>query len=215
MADSKRAWSHPLVDIPYTEAQRDELARLERDIRVQLAEKPKRLAHSLSVARCAEWMASIYGADPFEARCSGILHDWCKAWTNDRQIDEAAALGIEMGAPLEKVQPLLHGIIAAKILPERYPELPGSVWQAISRHTTGAADMSALDMVLFVADGIEPLRKPSPGIEEVRAMAGSSPLDEVFKTSFADGIVYVIETRRYLYEGTIDIYNALIEKETA
>ena len=37
----------------------------------------------------------------------------------------------------------------------------------------------------------------------------------VFWASFAGGIVYVIETRRYLYPGTVDIYNALVEKEHA
>ena len=75
--------------------------------------------------------------------------------------------------------------------------------------------MSDLDMVLFVADGIEPLRKPYPGIDNIRGLVGAAPLDEVFWASFAGGIVYVIETRRYLYPGTVDIYNALVEKEHA
>lgn len=213
MQDS--AWKIPRCPIPYTDDQCEEIAKLERDIKVQLAEKPKRLAHSLSVAHTAEWMAHIYGADCFEARCAGILHDWVKAEAHEEQIEEAMRLGIDLGAPIEKCEPLLHGLIAAQTLPERYPELPGAVWQAISRHTTGAADMSALDMVLFVADGIEPLRKPYPGIETIRGLVGTAPLEEVFWASFAGGIVYVIETRRYLYPGTVDIYNALVEKEHA
>ncbi|MGN0070434.1 MAG: bis(5'-nucleosyl)-tetraphosphatase (symmetrical) YqeK [Atopobiaceae bacterium] len=213
MPDSR--WDIPRCDIPYTDEQREEMAKLEHDIKVQLAEKPKRLAHSLSVARTAEWMAKVYGVDCFEARCAGILHDWVKAETHEQQMEEATRLGIDLGAPLDKVEPLLHGLIAAHTLPRRYPELPESVWQAISRHTTGAADMSDLDMVLFVADGIEPLRKPYPGIDNIRGLVGTAPLSEVFWASFAGGIVYVIETRRYLYPGTVDIYNALVEKEHA
>lgn len=210
-----KVWNIPRCSIPYTDGQRKEIAELEHDIKAQLAEKPKRLAHSLSVARTAEWMAEVYGVDCFEARCAGILHDWVKAETHEAQIEEAKHLGIELDAPLEKCEPLLHGLIAARTLPQRYPELPQSIWQAISRHTTGAADMSDLDMVLFVADGIEPLRRPYPGIDNIRGLVGTAPLDEVFWASFAGGIVYVIETRRYLYPGTVDIYNALVEKEHA
>lgn len=213
MPDS--TWNHPKADIAYSREQLDEIAKLERDLSVQLAAKPKRLAHSLSVARCAEWMAAVYGADPFSARCAGILHDWWKAASADEQIAEAKRLGIDFGVPLEKVQPLLHGLIAARTLPGRYPELPAEIWQAISRHTTAAKDMSCLDMVLFVADGIEPLRRSSPGIDTVRSEVGTEPLGQVFWDSFSGGIVYVIETERYLYPGTIDIYNALLEKDFA
>jgi hypothetical protein len=38
---------------------------------------------------------------------------------------------------------------------------------------------------------------------------GAAPLDDVFWSSFVGGIVYVLEEGRYLYPGSIDIYNAL------
>ena len=64
-------------------------------------------------------------------------------------------------------------------------------------------------MVVFVADGIEPGRKSYPALESLRAMVGSAPLDDLFWVSFTSGVQYVIATERYLYPGTIDIYNAL------
>ena len=69
--------------------------------------------------------------------------------------------------------------------------------------------MSPLDQALFVADGIEPLRPATPGIQMVRELVGKAPLGEVFWTSFVGGITYVLEGGRYLYPGTIDTYNSL------
>ena len=193
----------------YTRDQTDEIVHLEQELAVHMRQaKPKRYAHSLSVAKTAESLAVTYGVDPYLARCAGILHDWCKVASGEEQISRAAELGIDLGVDMGLVANLLHGIIAARELPARFPELPPEVWQAIERHTTGAANMSPLDMVVFVADGIEPLRPSTPGIEKTRSMAGKASLDELYWESFTGGVIYVLETGRYLYPGTLEIYNA-------
>lgn len=196
----------------YTEAQEARIAQLEADLKDRMAEvKPKRWRHSLSVAKTAEAMAVRYGVDPFEARVAGILHDWDKVVPDEELERRAGELGIDFGVDVSLVRSLLHGVVAARELPGLYPDLPEGVFHAISVHTTGAADMSGLDMVVFVADGIEPLRKPSPGIERTRRMVeAGEPLDDVYFEAFAGGAAYVIDTRRYLYPGTIAIYNALV-----
>ncbi|MGI6755398.1 MAG: bis(5'-nucleosyl)-tetraphosphatase (symmetrical) YqeK [Atopobiaceae bacterium] len=185
------------------------LERLTHDVRIQLAKKPKRLEHSLRVSAEAVRLAEIYGVNTFEACAAGLLHDWDKALSAEEQIRRAEDFKIDMGVPLKDVVGLLHGLIAQKELPKRYPELPASVFQAIGRHTLGAWDMSPLDEVIFVADGIEPGRPQTPSLEELRGCVGTVDLDELFWRSFTSGIVYVIETERYLYPGTIRIYNEL------
>lgn len=196
----------------YTPGQEALLARLEADLRIQLAPKPRRLAHSLGVAATAERLALIYGVDPFLARAAGLLHDWDKVVPDDELVRRARALSVDMGVDLDLVRPLLHGIVAAAELPARYPELPGEVWRAVAVHTTAAAEMGPLDMVLFVADGIEPGRPASAGIQRVRDLVGAAPLADVFWESFVGGIEYVLRGGRYLYAGTIDVYNALAAK---
>lgn len=174
--------------------------------------KPQRYAHSLSVATTAASLALVYGVDPYPANCAGILHDWDKVLTSNQQIERARALGIDLGVDMALVANLLHGLIAAKELPAIFPELPSCVWQAISRHTTGAMDMTDLDMVVFVADGIEPLRKETPGIKKLRSLVGKLSLSELYRQSFVSGIIYVLESGRYLYPATLEIYNALALK---
>ncbi len=195
--------------IRYTPEQEALLARLRSDLAEHLSKKPRRLAHSLSVAKTAERLALIYGVDPFLAHAAGILHDWEKASSAAEQLAHARELGIDLGVDLEMVHSLLHGIIASRTLPERYPELPPAVWHAIAVHTSASADMRPLDEVLFVADGIEPLRASSPGIERTRSLVGKATLDDLFWESFVGGVVYVLQGGRYLFPGTIDVYNCL------
>lgn len=196
-------------EVDYEPGQRLVLKRLEADTRAQLAPKPGRLAHSISVACTAEHMALMYGVDPFLARAAGYLHDWDKVVPRDELIARAHHFGIDLGVPLELVEPLLHGMVAARELPDRYPHISRDVWHAIACHTSAAEDMNPLDMVLFVADGIEPLRKSSPGIESTRSLVGKVPLEDVFWNAFVGGLVYVLEGGRYLYPGAIRIYNTL------
>ena len=209
--DERGGWSLQVGEPTYDQDSAALVNRLENDLRRHMeVAKPGRYRHSLSVAHTAEQMALAYGVDPLQARVAGILHDWDKVLDAEGQMGLARDLGIDLGVDLRLVQPLLHGMTAAIRLPERYPELPAAVWQAIARHTIGHAHMSPLDMVVFVADGIEPLRRDVPAIRETRTMVDErAPLEDVYWTSFYHGVSYVIETERYLYPGTLDIYNEI------
>ena len=155
----------------YSKAERTILETLERDLCKHMEKsKPGRYAHSLSVARTAEQMALAYDVDPFCALAAGVLHDWDKVLSREQQIEKAKEYRIDLGVSYDLVQPLLHGMTAAASLREVYPKLPTEVWQAIARHTLGAADMTPLDMVVFVADGIEPRRKSVPAIVATRTL---------------------------------------------
>ncbi|MGI6229493.1 MAG: bis(5'-nucleosyl)-tetraphosphatase (symmetrical) YqeK [Tractidigestivibacter sp.] len=198
----------------YTDEQLCTIAGIEADVKEHLAAKPHRLGHSLSVAQCAEKLALAYGVDPYLAHVAGLLHDWDKALSKEQVIERARELGIDLGVDLRLVQPLLHGIVAARELPSRYPDLPPEVWHAISVHTTAAPEMSPLDEVLFVADGIEPMRPDTPGIHSVRKKVGEVSLDDLFWESFVGGIVYVLDGSRYLWPGTIDTYNKIAQRRS-
>lgn len=207
-------WSYQVGEPAYDAEAQALIARLEADLQAHMQKaKPARYRHSLSVAATAEQMALAYGVDPLKARIAGIMHDWDKVLDNAAQLELARGLRINLGVNLALVQPLLHGVTAAYHLHVDYPELPEDVLQAIRRHTIGHADMTPLDMVVFVADGIEPLRRDVPAIHETRAMVDAGePLAEVYWTSFIRGVSYVIDTERYLYPGTLEIYNELVLK---
>ena len=203
-------WRLEVGDPCYGPAEQRLITRLEDDLRQHMERaKPGRYLHSLSVAQTAEQMALAYGVDPLLARAAGILHDWDKVLSAAEQVAQARRLGVDLGVDLELVQPLLHGMTAARHLPDRYPELDAAIW-------LGAADMTDLDVVVFVADGIEPRRRGVEAIAEVRGLVDArTPLAETYWSSFYHGVSYVIETQRYLFPGTLDIYNTLALRRRA
>lgn len=208
-----------LEDAWRTPEERELLERIRSDVEARLSVKPRRLAHVERVCACALELSRIYEVEPFTVACAALLHDWYKDRPDIELVDDARAMGIDFGVELSLVAPLLHGAMAARALPERYPELPAEVFRAIAVHTEGAAEMSDPDMVLFVADAIEPGRPDVPSIRAIREKVGEAPLSELYFETFVSGVVYVLETGRYLYPGTIDTYNELVssrsEKEHA
>ena len=49
-------------------------------------------------------------------------------------------------------------------------------------------------------------------IARLRALVGDVSLEELFFECLAQGASYVLQTRRYLYPGTVDVYNAYVAK---
>lgn len=174
---------------------------------------PHRLAHCKSVAQTSSFLAHIYHEDETKAYIAGLLHDWDKVLTREEQIEKAKRYHIDLGCDLNKVAHLLHGYTAACDLEERFPELTSDIIDAIRYHTCAREDMCALDMMVFVADGIEPLRTSVPAIEHTRELVGDTPLFDVFFDSFASGLSYVLETRRFLYPHSILLYNNFLARE--
>ena len=216
MSKKREAWRpKDRPNVAYEPWQQLVLTRIEADTKVRLAPSKHRLAHSLSVADEAEHLALVYGVDPYLARLAGYLHDWDKVVPKAELIERARRFGIDLGAPLEQVEPLLHGMVAARELPDRYPHIPSEVWHAIACHTSAAEDMGPLDMVLFVADGIEPLRRSSDGLDRTRSLVGEATLSDLFWCAFVGGIVYVLEGGRFLLPRTIDTYNTIAAERAA
>lgn len=172
----------------------------------RMKDNRKRFQHSLGVASTALKLARVYGVDEFDAAAAGLIHDWDKVLSDDELVARALHYGIKISGSPSAAKPLLHGPVAAYELPQLFPELSPEVFQAVDRHTVGACDMTPLDMVVFVADAIEPNRHGDYAVA-LREMVGRSSLDDLFFSCFAQGLVYVIQSGRYLYPTAIQIYN--------
>ncbi len=184
----------------------EELERIKALLESRMVSKPRRYSHSLGVASCAASLARTYGVDEFDASAAGLLHDWDKVLDDHELLARAAHLGVQVAGSPAMAVGLLHGPVAARELPELFPTLNPGVFQAVARHTVGATDMTPLDMVVFVADAIEPGRRGDYAVR-LREMVGNVSLDELFFQCFSQGLSYVISTGRYMYPTAITIYN--------
>ena len=80
---------------------------------------------------------------------------------------------------LDTMPRLLHGPTAAAELVRAYPDLSADVVQAIARHTAAAVGMSDLDMIIYIADAIEPSRD-STASTSCAPPSARCPLEELF-----------------------------------
>ena len=173
----------------------------------------KRFKHSLGVSDACVQLAKEYGVDAKKARLAGLLHDWDKGFDDDQARARVRELGMEDEIDpyiVERMPGVLHGITASRALGQEFPGIPADVLQAISRHTTAAPDMTPLDMVLYIADAIEPNRQFGR-LDELRASVGVVPLEELYFQTYEYWVFLLFERRKPLHPDTIRIWNAYTE----
>jgi nicotinate-nucleotide adenylyltransferase len=131
--------------------------------------KPKRIPHVQGCEEEAVRLAKRWGADERQAAEAGILHDITKKLELDEQLILCAKYGI-IADNVELASPkLLHSKTGAAIARAEFGESE-EVCQAICWHTTGRANMSLLEKILYMADYIEPNRC-FDGVETLRKLA--------------------------------------------
>lgn len=167
----------------------------------------RRFQHSLGVSDTAVRLACAYGVDETDARVAGLLHDWDKGYDDPGILARAEEVGLPLTDELRQMPRVLHGLTAARALAQEFPTLPPWVLQAIERHTLGAEDMSDLDMVVYIADALEPGRKGDQ-VERLRKLIGEVPLQELFLETYAYWVLLIMERRHPMYSKTVDIWNA-------
>ena len=121
-------------------------------------------------AAAGDRLALRWGADPEAARRAGILHDCTKYLDLAEQLKLCDEYGIVLDDLEQKAVKLLHSKTGAAIARHVYGA-PDEVCDAIYWHTTGKADMTLLEKVLYLADYIEPSREEFPGLKELRRLA--------------------------------------------
>lgn len=166
----------------------------------------KAAKHCKRVSDAATALALVYGIDPDLARLAGLLHDWDREQTPEQLLAAARAAGIEITLADEATPHLLHARTGAVAVANALPGLPGEVVTAISRHTIGAQGMSALDMVVYLADMIESHRD-FDGVEALRTAVGAVSLAELFALGYQQSMRHLIDARKRIHPVTIDVWN--------
>lgn len=170
--------------------------------------RPARFRHSRDVSRTAVRLAECWDIDIEKARMAGILHDCARNLKGDELLSVAQSNGLELG-DIEKLQPaLVHAPLGAILAQRRFGVTDPEILQAIRRHTTGAADMSPLDKIIYLADCIEPGRNYR-GVEQPRELAEKN-LDAAVLVAYDHSIQFVLEGGGLLHPNTVEGRNSLL-----
>ena len=179
------------------------VAKIRGDLLKRLS--PHRYQHTLDVADTAVEMANTFNVNPNKAYLAGILHD-CAKNLDDLEFLAICADNDENVTQIEQNRPfLLHskaGVIVAKT---RYHITDEEVLSAIRWHTTGKANMSDLEKIIFAADYIEPGRDKQPRLDYLRDLA-TKDLDLLVKSILEDMVAYLKENNDEIEEHTLEAY---------
>jgi len=116
-------------------------------------------------------MAMVHNFDPYKAYLAGLLHDNAKCIETKEKFNLCHKYKLEIN-PWEKDNPeLLHAKLGACLAREKFHINDEEIVSAIACHTTGKPEMSVLDKIIYIADYIEPNRKPLENIDEIRKLA--------------------------------------------
>ena len=131
--------------------------------------RAKRIAHVQGTEEEAVRLAQRWGADEEKARRGAILHDCTKYLTMEEQLQLCRKYGIVLDDLEQQAVKLLHAKTGACVARDVYG-VSDDVYEAIFWHTTGKADMTLLEKILYIADYMEPNRD-FPGVERLRTLA--------------------------------------------
>lgn len=172
--------------------------------KVQMQMSEKRFKHVLGVEETAIALASKYGASPEKASIAALTHDYAK----ERSDDEFQLVIRRDGFDLDLLNwgnAIWHGIVGADFVQRELEIDDEEILTAIALHTTGAAEMSLLAKIIYVADFIEPGRD-FPGVKKAREIALIN-LDEAVAYETKHTLAYLIEQNKPIYPKTIETYN--------
>ena len=165
-----------------------DLSRYNQTIEALL--KPRRYHHSICVAKEAVGLARRYGASTQLAYVAGLLHDVCKNMTGEEQLQWAQKYAIISEKILFQMPQLWHSMAAPGYLRDVLNIQNLEILNAVRYHTTGRANMSLLEKVIYLADLVSEDRD-YPDVEQMRQLACHS-MDEAIKES----LVFTVKNLR-------------------
>ena len=173
--------------------------------------KPDRFDHTLGVAYTAASMAFVHGADVEKALIAGFLHDCAKCMSHEEQIKICEKNKIEISEVERRNHSLLHAKVGMYLARTKYDVFDTDILNAIRWHTTGREDMSLLEKIVYIADFIEPNRKPLEDMDIIRQEAFSD-IDRCLAHILHNSVIYLNTIGKEVDDATMIAYEYYKDK---
>ncbi|WP_432355188.1 bis(5'-nucleosyl)-tetraphosphatase (symmetrical) YqeK [Sporosarcina sp. A2] len=168
----------------------------------------QRFQHVLRVTETAKSLARIHGESIEAAETAALFHDIAK-FMDAKEMQELLIQHHAEPKLLEFHKELWHGPAGAIIAAAEFGVQDKDILNAIRFHTTGRAHMSKLEMIIYIADMIEPGRE-FPGVEELRALVAGS-LEQAMRACIIQTVTHLIGKQVPVYPDSIECYNYFVK----
>ena len=162
---------------------------------------PNRLAHVLGCRDCAIELARLYGENEVDAARAGLLHDITKAIDGPLQLTLCAEYGMILDTFSRSFPKTLHALTGSLVAERIFGENENVV-SAICHHTTGRANMTLLEKIIYIADYVE-RNRDFPGVEEMRKLAYTD-LDAAVLMGLQSAVAHVRRQGQGLAPATVE-----------
>ena len=179
-------------------------------LKLQSTLTDQRYTHSVNVSETAVYLADKFDVNRYNALIAGLLHDCAKDIPDDIKLLSCKKYNIKIDKTMAQQPDLTHSFLGAKIAQKEYGINDGDILNAIRYHTTGRGKMSALEKIIYLADLIEPDRKPFKSLEKIRQLAYED-LDRAMLCSLRECMKYVKQRNFKLHELTNSAYEYIKE----
>ncbi len=167
-----------------------------------------RFNHSVAVAEQAVHLAEKYGANKEDAYIAGLLHDVTKNESYEWQLNFINECGIILDEFLKNSPKLLHAISAELFLKHKLGIENSEILSAVRYHTTGKANMTLLEKIVYIADYTS-LDRNYPDVDVVRKLVENS-LDSAIIYALSYTIKNLVDKQNAVCADTIEAYNYLV-----
>ena len=199
----------------------EQINDLRNDVSSRMSEK--RFKHTAEVEKMAVRLADIYAPDKKDIlRVSALLHDVTKEFSTEKQLQICEEFGIITTKQDILTPKTLHAKTAAQLIPVLYPQFADDeVISAVRWHTTGRADMTICEKLIYLADYIDESRTFddcvklrqmffTPDLIKMSEGDRLLHLNKVLVTSFDMTISGLIKDNVLISEDTVSARNSLI-----
>ena len=174
-----------------------EIEKLKNELKKYIKNE-ERYNHSIGAMKMAEILAKSYNINKQEVMEAALMHDIAKEIIKEEALKYVKENNIEITEVERYNTKLLHGKIGADICKKKF-QFNEDMCNGIRWHTTGRANMSILEKIIFCADKVEETRKYS-NVEYYRQLS----IDDIDKA--------ILEIIDYTIKDNIDKGKLLLEK---
>lgn len=168
----------------------------------------KRFVHSVNVSATAFELAKLYEADEEKAKLAGILHDCCKEIPKEEMLQIIIDGGIILDDIEKNSDKLWHSIAGACYVRDVLKIDDTDIFNSIKYHTTGRANMSILEKIIFTADFISEERAYD-GVEIMREKAFKD-IDDAMLYGLQFTISDLSKRKLVIHSNAINCYNDIV-----
>lgn len=184
---------------------------------------PRRFLHTAAVEEMVVRLCQLYCPQhTMQLRAAALLHDITKDRSTEEHIAICEGAGLHVSVAERKSPKMFHAKTGALVIPQKYPQFATpEVIEAVRHHTTGRANMSVEEKIIYLADYIDMSRTFEDCVklrqfffdfdfENADQSAKEKHLDDTLIMSYDLTIRGLLEDRKHIDKTTFEARNFLI-----